>query len=401
MKGLMILEEATTVIQQNLGVPIYHACSESIENSVVCLISPEIYKQIEKSRNIVGTELTAASTIPSFFTQSQNVNASADGIPIVIRIVDKSQPERERKQFFIHHFTYPESQDNASIIEFWRELENYVNNKVLLVEGFLSEKDKLVPRSHVEIYQLLKDRCLCVVKNIIVNSLSSQPIHTECRQRSMIWIPGNRSSQLEHKEKNQKKSTKLFLQNNHQIDKNNTFLEQKYNYKNSNYSIIHHPSISKLMKVIKTEKRDFLIFEYQPFTLDGLLKFSSGLFNETKKLFVFYQLIRIIYFCHNQGLIHGNLKVDNVLMTDKLWVILSSFKLPREICYLSSEDAKNLHLDGKQGTIFSLWYHRKISNFDYLMALNRLAKRREGFYFFNFLFIFPLKKNIFPNFNNT
>lgn len=67
-------------------------------------------------------------------------------------------------------------------------------------------------------------------------------------------------------------------------------------------------------------------------------------------------------------MVHGDLKPDNVLLTKHFVVYVSDLKcpirLPRVLRTPRAADA---------ALLLQRWVRRDLSNFDYLMALNRLA----------------------------
>lgn len=143
-----------------------------------------------------------------------------------------------------------------------------------------------------------------------------------------------------------------------------------------------HPGISDLLQVVQVENRQFLICRYEEHTLDDVLHLSKdSLSVETSAVpFLFYQLLHTLRYCHSQGLALGHLSPSSICVNDLLWTRLSTsaFGLSRRP-RRNGEGFVGLeaHGDGHAGRLCSLWQRGEVSNMDYLMALNRMAGRRE------------------------
>ena len=142
---------------------------------------------------------------------------------------------------------------------------------------------------------------------------------------------------------------------------------------------LFHPGMVRLLKVVPSDRGHFLLMEAAPYLLSDLLAFSRDLFADpVRKLFVAYQLIRTLQFAHSQGVVHGQISPSNVHSTEHVWLSLTGFTLPREPPTLTPNALIHLHPDGVQGSLFERWQCGEASNYEYLMALNHLAGRREG-----------------------
>lgn len=168
---------------------------------------------------------------------------------------------------------------------------------------------------------------------------------------------------------------------------------------------IRHPNVVPMIGMLRNSEYMFLIFPKAPYTLEDILHFSPGaLKNDCLVRFVAYQILSALAHIHNKGIAHGNLKPSNVLLTDTYWCCLggcgehfiqnagdnleksnssSAFPDKRNIC-TETCPCQTLFADLKLSSFinwesdFKRWWEGKLSNFEYLLTLNRLAGRRWG-----------------------
>ena len=131
------------------------------------------------------------------------------------------------------------------------------------------------------------------------------------------------------------------------------------------------------------------------FTLQSALQFNRGAFrsfSDLLKRFVIFQLIDAVAFLHSHGIYHGGLRPESVFLTERLWVKVG---LPFSPDTSESGDSRNLQsvrdewLNRRSHCVFKpssisrwtgksviqRWVDGDVSNFDYLMVLNRAAGR--------------------------
>lgn len=168
---------------------------------------------------------------------------------------------------------------------------------------------------------------------------------------------------------------------------------------------IRHPNVVPMIGMLRNSEYMFLIFPKAPYTLEDILHFSPGaLKNDCLVRFVAYQILSALAHIHNKGIAHGNLNPSNVLLTDTYWCCLggcgehfilnagdnleklnssSAFPDKRNIC-TETCPCQTLFADLKLSSSvnwesdFKRWWEGKLSNFEYLLTLNRLAGRRWG-----------------------
>lgn len=146
----------------------------------------------------------------------------------------------------------------------------------------------------------------------------------------------------------------------------------------------------------------YLIQYHQDHTLHDCVTFSPAILESstTRCLFLIYQLLHVLRSVHNKGLYLGVLTLYDIKINQKLWIkvipkmwndILHEAKIQNSFsnskfsaqfenkanskqyfekeCILLKEDKDKLH------TLVNIWVKGQISNFDYIMELNKLAGR--------------------------
>jgi serine/threonine protein kinase len=93
---------------------------------------------------------------------------------------------------------------------------------------------------------------------------------------------------------------------------------------------LHHPHIAQLFEVIATETSIWLVTELCSGgeLFDYLAEKTR--FDEYEARTLFGQLCLAVAYCHDQGVVHRDLKLENVLLDDHCNVKLSDFGFTRE-----------------------------------------------------------------------
>ncbi|KAM9853362.1 WD repeat-containing protein 81 [Aulostomus maculatus] len=166
------------------------------------------------------------------------------------------------------------------------------------------------------------------------------------------------------------------------------------------------PNVLSSECLLETAEMLYLVLPYSQYSLYDIVSFSPAKLanSHAKVLFILYQLLKALQACHTAGLSCGELSLLDIAVDEQLCSRLklnlahyeelgtegnanSDFTgcqvpkcaLPRVNACVSQEnkilcqdcfdELKRLVLD---------WVHGRISNFRYLMELNKLAGRREG-----------------------
>ncbi|XP_031256379.1 protein GFS12 [Pistacia vera] len=172
---------------------------------------------------------------------------------------------------------------------------------------------------------------------------------------------------------------------------------------------LRHPNISPVIGLIKTSGHINLVLPKTPYTLENILHFSpSALKSEWHIRFLMYQLLSAIAYLHGLGVAHGNICPSYVMLTESCWSWLCVYNKPLFGFNLSSREGRcttstssimgcciegcssqGLYADLKLSppmdwhTQFDRWWRGELSNFEYLLFLNKLAGRRWGDYTFH------------------
>jgi len=95
---------------------------------------------------------------------------------------------------------------------------------------------------------------------------------------------------------------------------------------------LEHPNVVGLRNVVQESGRLYLIFEFLDCDLKRYIDKTSGpVPMETAKSFT-YQLVRGLAFCHSRGVMHRDLKPQNLLVTTDGRLKLADFGLARAFC---------------------------------------------------------------------
>uniref|UniRef100_A0A667HK02 WD repeat-containing protein 81 n=1 Tax=Lynx canadensis TaxID=61383 RepID=A0A667HK02_LYNCA len=160
------------------------------------------------------------------------------------------------------------------------------------------------------------------------------------------------------------------------------------------------PSLLRAEALLESPEMLYVVHPYVQFSLHDVVTFSPAKLtnSQAKVLFILFRVLRAMDACHRQGLACGALTLHHIAVDEKLCselrLDLSAYERPREEeneetpvsragpgtelgeeggggagCPTCREELRGLVLD---------WVHGRISNFHYLMQLNRLAGRRQG-----------------------
>ncbi|XP_010672618.2 protein GFS12 isoform X2 [Beta vulgaris subsp. vulgaris] len=172
---------------------------------------------------------------------------------------------------------------------------------------------------------------------------------------------------------------------------------------------LRHPNLVPVLGLLKLPGYTSAVYPKAPHTLENILHYSPEALNsEWHTRFLIYQLVSALNYIHGLGLSHGNIRPSMVMLGSSSWAWLSIFDRPhvqyasdkndedslvsaptRESCSTHECLSKSLYADLNLSssvdwpTDFYKWWKGEISNFEYLLILNRLAGRRWGDYTFH------------------
>ncbi|KAK9084419.1 hypothetical protein Scep_030890 [Stephania cephalantha] len=168
---------------------------------------------------------------------------------------------------------------------------------------------------------------------------------------------------------------------------------------------VRHPNIVPVLGMLKTPGYINLLLPRAPYTLENILHYSpDALVSEWHKRFLIYQLLSALSYVHGLGIAHGNLCPSSVMLNSSSWCWLDisntglvkgkqntvneeesrTVTSSRLNCMVEDCPGGDLYADLKLSYVidwpsdFKRWSRGEISNFEYLLVLNRLAGRRWG-----------------------
>ncbi|CAE6108597.1 unnamed protein product [Arabidopsis arenosa] len=160
---------------------------------------------------------------------------------------------------------------------------------------------------------------------------------------------------------------------------------------------IRHPNLSPVLGLLTSSDCLVSVLPKAPYTLENILYYSpSAIKSEWHRNFMIYQLLSALAHLHGLKVSHGSICPSSILLSDSLWSWLKIYSKPDlgsgdadssasrrswcvEDCYsygLYADLKISSHLDWQ--THFDKWWRGELSNFEYLLVLNKLAGRRWG-----------------------
>ncbi|XP_004629600.1 sperm motility kinase X-like [Octodon degus] len=95
---------------------------------------------------------------------------------------------------------------------------------------------------------------------------------------------------------------------------------------------LQHPNIIQLLQVIETKEKVYMVMEYAGGgDLMSYIRDANGIEEEEARR-IFWQIICAIQYLHEQGIIHGDLKSDNILLDEDGTVKICDFGMGTKIC---------------------------------------------------------------------
>nr|XP_054391965.1 WD repeat-containing protein 81 isoform X3 [Pongo abelii] len=160
------------------------------------------------------------------------------------------------------------------------------------------------------------------------------------------------------------------------------------------------PSLLRAEALLESPEMLYVVHPYVQFSLHDVVTFSPAKLtnSQAKVLFILFRVLRAMDACHRQGLACGALSLHHIAVDEKLCselrLDLSAYERPEEdeneeapvardeagITSQEEQGGRPGQPTGQEGlrSLVLDWVHGRISNFHYLMQLNRLAGRRQG-----------------------
>ncbi|KAJ6790923.1 protein GFS12 isoform X2 [Iris pallida] len=173
-------------------------------------------------------------------------------------------------------------------------------------------------------------------------------------------------------------------------------------FSGSNFSSrVRHPNISPCLGIIGTPGHNYLLQLKAPYTLENILHYSpNALKSDWHIRFLVYQILSALVYMHGLGIAHGNICPSSIRLTDSCWAWLSISNMRllrgdinlkegassslRVGCCMDCNTCLCIYADRNLSdsldwhSHFKQWWMGELSNYEYLLVLNRLAGRRWG-----------------------
>ncbi|KAG9459916.1 hypothetical protein H6P81_004424 [Aristolochia fimbriata] len=166
---------------------------------------------------------------------------------------------------------------------------------------------------------------------------------------------------------------------------------------------VRHPNLEPVIGMLKAKEYNYLLYPKNPYTLENILLYSPKVLNSYRRIeFLIYQILSALAYIHGLGVSHGTISPATVMLTDSCWALLTLFSKPHANtklctpnknqllaapilnCCMDTCASHNIYADLKLSTTldwrsaFRRWWKCELSNYEYLLVLNRLAGRRWG-----------------------
>ncbi|XP_020277297.1 protein GFS12 isoform X2 [Asparagus officinalis] len=186
---------------------------------------------------------------------------------------------------------------------------------------------------------------------------------------------------------------------------------------------VRHPNIAPVLGIIKSSGCNYLLGCKIPYTLQNILHYSpEALKSDWHIRFLIYQLLSALTYMHSLGVAHGNICPSSILLNDSSWAWLSitdmflvrgnlSLKEPvfsstRAFCCMDGCPCHSIYADLHLSASidwhsdFIHWWKGELSNYEYLLILNRLAGRRWGDHTFHIAMPWVIDFTVKPDENS-
>ncbi|KAL4579209.1 hypothetical protein LXL04_015347 [Taraxacum kok-saghyz] len=178
---------------------------------------------------------------------------------------------------------------------------------------------------------------------------------------------------------------------------------------------IRHPNIVPILSIMKSSNSTHinLIFPKTPYTLENILHYSPDALKSNWHIkFLMYQLLSPLRYMHGLGIPHGNISPSNILLTDSLWCWLnisdtlqsnSNLSTTKINCLTDTCQSNKVYADldpTDWHTGFIRWWSGEMSNFEYLLLLNKTAGRRWGDHTFHTVMPWVIDFSVKPDESN-
>ena len=185
---------------------------------------------------------------------------------------------------------------------------------------------------------------------------------------------------------------------------------------------IRHPNIAPILGLLRASSAGYLLQPKVPYSLRTVLNYSPRVLDSDWHVrFLIFQFLSALNYIHGLGSYHGNLSPSSIMLTESGWSWLSlcdrgnvtfgsngEKKKKKSIPYGGSFCIKRCHFrriyaDLKLSSSieweydFKRWWVGELSNYEYLLILNKLAGRRWGDHKFHMVMPWVIDFTIKPD----
>lgn len=161
---------------------------------------------------------------------------------------------------------------------------------------------------------------------------------------------------------------------------------------------VRHPNVAPVLGMLRTSSCTYLLQPKTPYTLETVLNYSPRVLQSDWDIrFLIYQLLSALSYIHSLGVAHGNICPSSIMLTDSLWswlnlcdgkdrtLGLKEDSISSRVCFcMKNCPCQAIYADLKLsspidwGCDFKRWWMGELSNYEYLLILNKLAGRSCG-----------------------
>ncbi|URD81742.1 WD domain, G-beta repeat [Musa troglodytarum] len=181
---------------------------------------------------------------------------------------------------------------------------------------------------------------------------------------------------------------------------------------------MRHPNIFPILGILEAPVYSYLLHPKAPYTLENVLKYSPMVLKSDWHIrFLTYQILSALAYIHGLGFAHGNISPSSIHLNESLWACLNisemsclkeaSHSASRKACCFAEEcPCQEIYADFglstsmNWSTSFRRWWAGDLSNYEYLLLLNKLAGRRWGDHSFHMVMPWVIDFSVKPDENS-
>ncbi|XP_072997201.1 protein GFS12 isoform X1 [Typha latifolia] len=186
---------------------------------------------------------------------------------------------------------------------------------------------------------------------------------------------------------------------------------------------VRHPNICPILCLLESRDSRYLLQPKFQYTLENVMQYSPKALRSDWHIRLFmYQILSALAYIHGLGASHGNIRPSTILLTDSCWPLLSigdmflvrcnfrsakSASSGKPCCLMDYCPCQTIYSDLKLSlsidwpSDFKRWWTGEMSNYEYLLVLNKLAGRRWGDHTFHTVMPWVIDFNVKPDENST